>query len=557
MSTRKDTIFVQIASYRDPECQWTVKDLFDQAEHPERLTVGICWQYIPAEDERCFTVSTRPEQVWIKDVDARESRGVCWARHEARELWAGETYTLQIDSHTRFVPAWDTRMIEQLAACRADRPMLSCDPAYYTPPDQLESDPQPTIRRAQPFSEAGDMRCRGEPLQTAPPSPLPGAFVSGGFMFSKSEVIGEVPYDPYLYFNQEEIVYALRLFTHGWDVFSPSEVLLYHWYASHAELPLHWTDNDNWQALQARALKRFNHLTGFERSTDPDVTAELNRYGLGKRRSLAEFERFSGVDFRTKQVSERAVHCLFVPERENYLARIVVPGTERADPPARRAASGTTRAGAGAPPGILVVEDYLDAGFCRQLIEYADAKAGSKLAVLDSSQTQPNETFVAEHGGRITEYVGISGVADQLLPVFIDVYAGRLAPFYGVTFEWFERPQILRYRPGGLYNHHADSENWVNDRWVRVQDRDFSILLYLNDQFSGGEIAFVDFDFKLKPKQGMLVAFPSDHHYQHAALPVTSGTRYVVVSWGAVLGTPRVSNAPPYAATLLNLPAEQ
>ena len=56
-------IFVQIASYRDRECQWTVKDLFEKARHPDRVFVGICWQTFPDLDEDCFEVETRPEQV--------------------------------------------------------------------------------------------------------------------------------------------------------------------------------------------------------------------------------------------------------------------------------------------------------------------------------------------------------------------------------------------------------------------------------------------------------------------------------------------------------------
>ena len=34
---KDDTIFVQIASYRDPELQWTIKDLFDKAKRPENI----------------------------------------------------------------------------------------------------------------------------------------------------------------------------------------------------------------------------------------------------------------------------------------------------------------------------------------------------------------------------------------------------------------------------------------------------------------------------------------------------------------------------------------
>ena len=37
------SIFVSICSYRDSECQHTVKDLFDKAAYPGRISLGICW----------------------------------------------------------------------------------------------------------------------------------------------------------------------------------------------------------------------------------------------------------------------------------------------------------------------------------------------------------------------------------------------------------------------------------------------------------------------------------------------------------------------------------
>ncbi|KAK3251917.1 hypothetical protein CYMTET_38765 [Cymbomonas tetramitiformis] len=48
-----ERIFVSIASYRDPEALHTIRDLFDKADHPERIFVGVVWQYVnalPGED---------------------------------------------------------------------------------------------------------------------------------------------------------------------------------------------------------------------------------------------------------------------------------------------------------------------------------------------------------------------------------------------------------------------------------------------------------------------------------------------------------------------------
>ncbi len=325
----KSRIFVQIASYRDRECQYTVKDLFEKASNPDRVFVGICWQFDPEEDKDCFQVSTRPGQVRILPVDWREAEGVCWARHQAQQLWEGEEYYLQIDSHMRFVPGWDDLMIAELAACGAQKPVISCSPASYVPPDELEKSPRPAIRRVQPFTPDGNIRGKGESLDVEPPVPLNGAFIAAGYVFARSDIIREVPYDPYLYFDQEEISYALRLYTHGWDVFSARKQFLYHFYnVNHRDKnrPLHWRDLHKEDSkriafLRDRGLKRFNHLTGHALSSDPAVIQEMGKYWLGRVRTLEQFEEYCGIDFKRKIAGEKALRCRFIRELDRYRTR--------------------------------------------------------------------------------------------------------------------------------------------------------------------------------------------------------------------------------------------
>lgn len=56
----------------------------------------------------------------------------------------------------------------------------------------------------------------------------------------------------------------------------------------------------------------------------------------------------------------------------------------------------------------------------------------------------------------------------------------------------------------------------------------FSIVLYLNDDYEGGEINFPNQNIKIKPKPGSLIMFPSHQPFIHEVLPVTSGSRYMV-----------------------------
>ena len=95
--------------------------MFEKAENPDRVFVGISWQFDLEIDGDCFNVETRPDQVRRLDFHARESRGVCWARAQSQRLWNGEEFTLQSDSHMRFVPAWDRILLEMCEACGCER----------------------------------------------------------------------------------------------------------------------------------------------------------------------------------------------------------------------------------------------------------------------------------------------------------------------------------------------------------------------------------------------------------------------------------------------------
>ena len=76
------------------------------------------------------------------------------------------------------------------------------------------------------------------------------------------------------------------------------------------------------------------------------------------------------------------------------------------------------------------------------------------------------------------------------------------------------------------------------------------MLLCLNEGFEGGDIHFTSPDYTIKPSAGLLIAYPSHYRFQHAAAPVTSGTRYAIASFGAAQGTERTHPMPQGAVYL-------
>lgn len=90
--------------------------------------------------------------------------------------------------------------------------------------------------------------------------------------------------------------------------------------------------------------------------------------------------------------------------------------------------------------------------------------------------------------------------------------------------EMYHEPyNMLKYRDGQHYKAHSDGTTNTG--------RSISAIVYLNNDYDGGEVEFVNFGIKIKPEPGMLLLFPSNYAYRHVAHPVTSGTKYAIVTW--------------------------
>ena len=113
------------------------------------------------------------------------------------------------------------------------------------------------------------------------------------------------------------------------------------------------------------------------------------------------------------------------------------------------------------------------------------------------------------------------------------MFREHVAPRYNCQFKSYEPVQLLGYPVGGHYKGHNDGEsfNYETRQWEPIMPRDVSFLFYLNDQYGGGELEFYDLGLTIKPKKGMMIAFPSYKDFAHMVHPVTWGHRYSLVSW--------------------------
>ena len=189
-----------------------------------------------------------------------------------------------------------------------------------------------------------------------------------------------------------------------------------------------------------------------------------------------------------------------------------------------------------APPGILVVPNFLGSEKCVAWCQHLRLQNHMNLKVQDEDAYLSNKKVTYEiHTGRVTQAVDYSGKKKEIVQEVSRSFSECVMPFFNVQLAAFEPPTVLRYEAGGKYDAHSDNELWNAEQrvWLRTMNRDYSILIYLNEDFEGGKLSFPNFQCKITPETGMLVAFPSDHRYLHAAEPIVSGERYAVVSWAA------------------------
>ena len=301
---KQGAVFISIASYRDDECKSTVKSIFDEAKWPDRVYLGICQQN-KEQKEDCFNCLKRKAQIKTIRMEYTDAKGPTYARYWCATLWRGEEYFLQIDSHTTFQKDWDEKLITMLNQCDSSKPVLSAYPATKS---QLKIEGVPSQCNGKWDSNGVPTWLAGwikQPPSKPPKSAKPS--VAGGMMFLHGSFLYEVPFDPNLsfLFQAEEVLFSARLWTHGYDIYTPIQKVMIHNYGRKGS-PKFWNDNKSFNFCQQKALKRAKYLLGLEqkKSLSGPYIKDLNQYGMGKKRTLTAYWKEAGISVDNKTVSD-------------------------------------------------------------------------------------------------------------------------------------------------------------------------------------------------------------------------------------------------------------
>ena len=311
-----NTIFIQIASYRDPELLPTLKNCIDKAKYPENLRFGIAWQHCLEDEWDNLDQYKDDSKFRIVDINYKDAKGACWARNKLQQEYNDEKYTLQLDSHHRFIQDWDEElinMIEQLQLKGHEKPLLTSYISSFNPKDD------PAGRVKEPWWMTFDRFIPEGAIFFLPATipgwqdmtePIPSRFYSAHFCFTLGEFVKEVQHDPEYYFHGEEISIAVRAFTHGYDLFHPHKVIAWHEYTRNGRTK-HWDDNLEWGKFNTVSHNRNRILFGMDGNCSCQL--DFGIYGFGTKRTLRDYEKYAGIRFRDRGVQQYTLDNKFAP----------------------------------------------------------------------------------------------------------------------------------------------------------------------------------------------------------------------------------------------------
>lgn len=187
-------------------------------------------------------------------------------------------------------------------------------------------------------------------------------------------------------------------------------------------------------------------------------------------------------------------------------------------------------------PGFMYAEDVING--CEYLIEDIEALDRDCATVDSIAEQWGNWDDGYQHFAKQKWILKSDKIPkndplyDRLVPISDCLYAAyseaaevyfEKYPYAKVECKSLENQiSLLKYEESGYLPKHSD---------LGISTRIVTMILYLNDDYEGGEISFPYLDITLKPKAGSAVFFPANFMTIHEVSEVTKGVRYVLPNW--------------------------
>lgn len=184
-------------------------------------------------------------------------------------------------------------------------------------------------------------------------------------------------------------------------------------------------------------------------------------------------------------------------------------------------------------PRIRTIAGFATPAECRWMI--ALAREGLAPATVFDKTTGGQTTDASRDNRFLVLTIGA-------MNVFTEVIRQRISAATRLPVPLFEPSQVLHYAVGQRFRPHHDfldpANNAYHESLGRFGQRIATFLIYLNEDFEGGETSFPKADLKIRAQQGDALFFANvtrdgspDPNTLHAGLPPTSGEKWVFSQW--------------------------
>jgi len=326
-------VHLVISAFRDGErCARTLAFALDKAKYPSRLHFRVLQalgkgggakdtscvhhfmnEYLPrfcqkhSNEETAARVCEREVMLRLKawTIPLEEGMGPAHQRgllNEMLDFQVTDAMCMTTDSHMDFHHDWDELTIADWYATDNEFAVLTTYPVRMEDGQEEKSLGNHVdlcgyeLERGIPRGKTGSVlatRQGDKPYFTMN--------WAAGFSFHRCHADRNVPVDKHLtwIFTGEEVSRAVRLWTHGYDLYLPSGITVYHNYT--AAKQEFWRYQGLSQFLTGHfSRQRISALLQLGNGESPD----LGLYGLGSQRSLEQWVKWSQVDLGTARWSK-------------------------------------------------------------------------------------------------------------------------------------------------------------------------------------------------------------------------------------------------------------
>jgi hypothetical protein len=180
---------------------------------------------------------------------------------------------------------------------------------------------------------------------------------------------------------------------------------------------------------------------------------------------------------------------------------------------------------------IIVIDKFFSDELCNKIHKFLENND-----VWNDSETSDPESFDFWSGKLSFEHTFVKEEFYKELKNKISELISYMEQTYDVVIKKTEIGlNFVRWLDGDDQAPHGDKENEDGSLQIgEIRDYDLSTIIYINDNFDGGNTYFTQHDISVKPKKGSVLIFPGDKYYIHGVSKVKNGTRYTLPKFWTV-----------------------